>query len=105
MAFPITLALFRSTFPEFASAPDAQVSQQIAWAQFQIDPNVFGLQAEQAHGLLVAHALSLAPGGQQSRLDPKTLRALDASSALETTTYGMTFVQMRQIATVALRVF
>ena len=83
----MTEAEFKVSFPEFRSIwtnSDEMLTAYLSHAQHRIDCDVFGNKANQAHGLLTAHTLAVAPGGQMARLVSKE----------GDTTYGM---QYRQI--------
>lgn len=101
----MNLASFRILYPEFVSTPDATVTAQLNAAAFNVDTGTYGDRYDQAHGLLTAHFLALAPGAQMARLDPKTLKAMGATSLYETTTYGIAFQELRNAASALLRVF
>lgn len=64
----MTTAEFRCSFPEFRSVQDPQVSAYLNKAKQRIDPSVFGVKTNEAHGLLTAHLLAAAPFGQQARM-------------------------------------
>ncbi len=64
----MVLADFRVAFPEFRSASDALVGQQLAFAEAQIDPAVWKSTTAEGHGLLTAHKLALSPFGKQAKL-------------------------------------
>lgn len=102
------LATFKVTYPELASAwasDDVLVTAKLADAVKNVDTSTFGGTYDQAHGLFAAHLICLSPGGQFARLDPKALGAMGASRGLQTTTYGLQFLELRNAATTALRVF
>jgi hypothetical protein len=92
----ILLAAFRVAFPEFgANVADALINAKLADAANQIDPELYGPTTDQAHGLLTAHLLALAPGGQMARLKS------DSSKS----TYGEQFNALRDAAACGIRVF
>lgn len=86
---------FRVRYPEFDSASDALIDAKLADAEVNVDAETYGDRYEQAHGLLTAHYLSCAPGGQFARLEADKLD----------TTYGRAFVELRSAATTMIRVF
>jgi hypothetical protein len=101
----VNLATFRDVFPEFGTsiapeATDEQIQAQLDFAAQSISASIFGGSYEQAHGLLAAHYIALAPGGQQARLDPKQVQQTETS-----TTYGLAFLRIRNKVTTARRVF
>lgn len=89
------LATFRAEYPEFATASDTLVEAKLARAEVQVDAAMYGDRYEQAHGLLTAHLICIAPGGQFARLVADNLK----------TTYGADFDDLRDAATTAVRVF
>lgn len=94
----LTLSAFRDGFPDFVGVADAMVNAKLADAWAQIDTGVWEDLADQAHGQLTAHLLSVAPGGQQARLEP-------SEGGFKSTTYGATYWQMLEGRTCAIRVF
>jgi hypothetical protein len=80
----VTLATFRTMFPELATAPDALVNQFLSVASNAIDVDVFGDRFDEAHGYLTAHLLCLSPYGKNARLQ----------SDKGGTTYGTRFEQI-----------
>lgn len=90
----ITLAQFRSRFPEFADAGDSLVNEFLTAAANQIGP-VFGAGEDDAHGWLTAALLVKAPNGKFARL----------RSDKGTSTYQQEWERALQRATVGLRVF
>ena len=68
MAFPLDLAGFRASFPEFSGIGDALVQAGLDAAEAQIDEDVWGDQAETGHGYLAAHEItSRAPGREVAK--------------------------------------
>jgi hypothetical protein len=67
----VDVATFKANRPEFTNATDYQVGVQIAYATNRVDPTIYVAFTEQAIELLTAHYLTLAPGGQVSRIDAK----------------------------------
>ncbi len=86
---------FRARYPEFATASDALVSVTLKDASSQIDNSVWGTLTDQAHGLLTAHMLVIAPNGQMARL--QTDKGVS--------TYWTRYVALRDQQTFALRIF
>ena len=63
-----TATTFKAAKPEFGATPDAVVTTALTDAADECDERVFGATYDQAVGLLAAHKLSIAPGGQPARL-------------------------------------
>lgn len=63
----MSLATFRVQYPEFAAVGDALVEAKLADALSRTDATGFGDDADAAQGLLAAHLLGIAPGGQTAR--------------------------------------
>ena len=91
----MTRTEFLTIYPEFDEAPVSLIDAKLAETSVLIDPNVWGVMTEQAHGLLTAHRLATAPNGQFARLVSKEGK----------TTYGAEFESLQPVAAVALRVF
>lgn len=90
------ITAFRVKYPEFASASDDTFIQVfLDAAADRIDSDYWGKYYDQAHGLLAAHLLAIAPNGQFARLQSK-----DGN-----TTYNADFEKLRQEVTFADRVF
>lgn len=92
------LASFRTRYPEFASAEDAQVQASLDDAATVLPVSgaqPWGAYYDQAHGLLAAHRLSISPWGMQARLDSNSAD----------TTYGATFQKLLRQVTAGQRVF
>jgi hypothetical protein len=87
MAFPLTLAAFRTRYqPTFDLTPDALVQAKLDEAEEEIDAVVWGTKAETGHGLLTAHKLAMEPGGRDARLKNNDGK----------TTYGVQFDELAQ---------
>lgn len=74
MAFPLSLAVFRARYPEFVDAGgggapgDAFVQAKLNEAERRVDSTVWGDKAEDGHGLLTAHLITMSPYGRDARL-------------------------------------
>lgn len=88
----LNLAQFRLRFPEFKNAIDALVTETLARATAQIEPEVWGSLTDEGHGLLTAHLLAMAPNGQMARLQTEKGQS----------TYGTAYRQMREQVTALL---
>lgn len=64
----ITLADFRTLFPEFTASPDALVQACLDQAETRTDADVFGDLTDEAHGWLAADILASRPFGRASRV-------------------------------------
>lgn len=64
----MTLANFRIAFPAFATASDALVNANLAFAAARLSASVLGASYDEAHGCLTAHLLATDPGGQSARM-------------------------------------
>lgn len=82
MTFPLTIAVFRSRFPE-APTDDVVVQARLDEAELEIDATVWGAMAETGHGYLTAHRLGMTPYGRDARIEKK--------GGEVTTTYGELF--------------
>lgn len=65
----MTLASFRSRYPEFRTADDVLVQAVLDEAFLRVDVSVFGNKGDIAHGLMAAHLLLNAPYGRSQRLE------------------------------------
>jgi hypothetical protein len=65
----LSLSTFRTAYPEFAGVPDATVEGKLADAARSCNEAIFGPRFDEAVGLLAAHKVALAPGGQHARLE------------------------------------
>lgn len=98
----MTSAEFKTRYPEFRAvwaASDASLDGWLSDAARLISERVFGDAYDVAHGLLVAHMISVAPGSQGARKDPKR----PAPTGYKATTYGEQFERLRDGATCMLR--
>lgn len=70
MAFPLTVAEFRTRFPAFGGATptDPTIQAVLDEAEEEIDEAVWGSKAANGHGLLTAHKLAMEPFGRDARL-------------------------------------
>ncbi len=68
-----TATTFKAIYTEFANTPDATVTDALASAVAKNDLRVLGDSYDQAVALYAAHLLSIAPGGQQARLQKNSL--------------------------------
>lgn len=87
------LATFRTLFPEFTNAPDVFVSAWLAETLPEIDPTIWGTDADSGHGLLTAHRMAVSPFGRNSRL----------SSEKGESTYGKQFAELETKRAVGIR--
>ena len=69
MATTLSLADFRTQYPQFQNQSDAYVSFYLSFAAEFVDVTTWGDRASFGIGLLAAHHLSLAPSARDSRLD------------------------------------
>lgn len=65
----VTLATFVVQYPEFAATDSALATAKLAEAEQRTDARVFGDDYDAAVYLLTAHLISIAPFGQQARLE------------------------------------
>ncbi len=86
---------FLAAYPEFETAGAELISAKLTEAAAQIDPTIWLHLTDVGHGLLTAHLLAIAPGGQQARMLEKS----------GTTTYKLQFDELREAVTCAIRVF
>ena len=84
----VTLASFRTRFPEFAETDDAMVQAKLDEVAVALDDRVFGARIDEAVAYLVAHRLALSPFGQNARMVAK-----DGS-----TTYGEQYAGIQRAA-------
>jgi hypothetical protein len=92
----VDITAFRVKYPEFASASeDTFVQVFLNAAAVRLNAAYWGDYYDQAHGLLTAHLLAIAPNGQFARLQSK-----DGN-----TTYNTDFEKLRSEVTFADRVF
>jgi hypothetical protein len=63
-----TAASFKAARPEFGKTPDAEVTLALNNAAAYCSESAFGDQYDNAISLYAAHLLSIAPGGQHSRV-------------------------------------
>lgn len=63
------VSTFQLQYPEFSTIDAALIQPRLDSAANQVDPRVFGVNTEEAIGLLAAHKLSVMPGCQQARLE------------------------------------
>lgn len=63
-----TSADFRAQFPEFTQVADATVNPILAAALLEIDPDVWGVKADQGQLYLAAHKLALSPFGNNAKM-------------------------------------
>jgi len=68
MATTLSLAEFRTRFPEFTNLPDALVSSRLEWANAELNEGVWGDERDIGLGFLTAHYCALAPRGEDMRL-------------------------------------
>lgn len=97
----MNLATFRTTYPELKNASDGSVNNALSGASALVSSSAFGDAYDLAHGLMAAHLLSVAPGGQGARKDPKR----PAPTGWKATTYGEQYEQIRNARTALKRSF
>lgn len=90
-----TLAEFRAKYPEFDTGTDPFIQLWLDAAGERISLPEFAANAKDAHQLLTAHLICLAPNGEFSRL------ATDKAE----TTYLKQFEKLEQQAACCIRVF
>lgn len=90
MAF-LTLAQFRTRFPEFASTDADLVQAKLDDAEEDIDEDVWGDATAKGHGWLTAHLLSSTSYGKEVSKDG-------------TTSYGRRYEEMQRRVGTAYRV-
>ena len=65
----MTLAEFRTRFPEFSNTPDTVVQEALDSAELSTSDTF--ADRDTALALRAAHSLALSPHGRSARLDPK----------------------------------
>lgn len=91
----LTLDQFRGKFGEFFRSEedvDTLVQSALDEAELEIDPTVWGVHTDTAHGLLAASKLALSQLGQQARLQ----------SEKGSSTYWTRYVDLRKQVTALL---
>lgn len=88
----LSVAEFRTRYPEFASATDELVEAKLAMVERTLFPAVWGDSAHEGAYLLCAHYLALSPFGLQARL-----------SASGVSIYGEQFEALKRAAVIGLR--
>ncbi len=71
MASDITLATFKTIFPEFNALGDTVISAHLEWARSMCNETTWGDLRDQGIALKAADSLALSPGAQQMRLASK----------------------------------
>lgn len=79
LPFTMLVADFRKQFPEFINVPDVLITAMLTAAALEVDPEVWGVKADQGQAYLAAHKLALSPWGNNARLV-----ARDGSTTYET---------------------
>lgn len=67
----ISLASFRTQFPEFNGPSDGLVQSMLDAAALEIDTSIWGKKADQGQAYLAAHKLVMSPFGQNAKLQTK----------------------------------
>lgn len=67
----LTLAQFRTYYPEFSKVPDDLVQGALDRAALDIDLTVWGDRQDVGHGLKAAHILAISPMGVMARMVAK----------------------------------
>lgn len=91
----VSLADFRTNYPEFDDAPDTLVTAKIAQAALRMNAALWAALAPTGVMLHAAHLLATSPQGRAMKLVNK-----DGS-----TTYGKEYAIMQRTCTIGLRVF
>lgn len=91
----MTPAAFITRYPEFETTDPDLVSAVLAEVGFGLDPTVYGLRFDAAHGALTAHRLWMSPAGVSLRGD---------STQTDTSDYLKAFQQVRREVTIGFAV-
>jgi len=90
----VTLAQFRSAFPELSKADDTVVQESLDQATRNVNAEIFAELADDAIKYLAAHLISTKPGGVAARLDVKMIKASGAKE-FASSTYGLRYHQLK----------
>ncbi len=91
----MTSGQFNARYPEFSTVDSTLVSAVLTEVGFGLDPTIYGLRFDAAHGALSAHRLWLSPAGVSLRGD---------STQTDTSDYLKQFQQIRREVTIGFAV-
>jgi len=72
----VTVAEFKTQYPEFIEAGDVLIQAKLDDATAQVDADIWGAKSEIGIGLTTAHLLSLSPYGSNARLEKEPFRTI-----------------------------
>ena len=108
---PLNLTLFKAVAPEFSSEDSATLDELFKLADPDVNDTVWGVKADHAKALLVAHMLKIGKvrqgeGGPLKRqkvgqLEREFAVSNDNISSLKSTGYGLDYLRIRKQITAA----